>query len=133
MFLAAQALLCTAPVLAQTADATSRNAVCVLLGSGDAKYVAFKENPVINSTDGKLVVTDMETKKQLLLADLSDVSSITAVYHDFTVTSIEGLSKDTGKEVKAVYDLSGKPVKEVLPGQVYILKFTDGSTVKAVK
>lgn len=133
MFLAALAFSGVASVSVQGAEEPTRNAVCVQLSSGDAKYVAFTDNPVINSKDGKLVVSDLQSQKELLLSELSEVSSITAVYHDFTVTDIQSMKENLGREVKAIFDLSGKQVSKVIPGQVYILKFTDGSTQKIAK
>ena len=130
MFLASLALLGSATVsLADTVEKT-RNAVCVTLKSGDAKYVAFAEAPVINASDGKLTVAPKNDAEAAVVVELSSVGTITAVYHDFSTDGIEMLSGETGRKVKAVYDLRGRQVIKIVPGQVYILKFTDGSTKK---
>ena len=111
----------------------ARNAVCVMLKSGDAKYVAFTEDPVIQTADGRLTVTPMSADQSSVVVDLSNVGLITAVYHDFSTDGIDGLSAETGRTVEAVYDLNGCKVSKIVPGQVYILKFTDGSTKKVTK
>ncbi len=133
LFLAA--LLSTGVAGLSVADNPSNalNAVCVTLKSGDAKYVAFTDKPVIQAINGELQVTGQEENTQLVVAPFTDVDVITAVYHDFTTDNIENISSETGREVKAVYDLSGKQVKKILPGQVYLIKFTDGSTLKTAK
>lgn len=133
MFLAALSLFNAAAVSAQDTAEESRNAVCVTLKSGDAKYVAFTENPVINAADGNLTVAPKGGTGKPVVVELSSVGEITAVYHDFSTDGIDGLSAETGREVKAVYDLSGRQVSKVVPGQVYVLKFTDGSTKKTAK
>ena len=134
MFLAALALSGAGTVSASGTGVDARNAVCVMLNSGDAKYVAFTENPVIEAKDGCLVVAGKTTAGQnSVVVELADVGTITAVCHDFSTGIVAGLSSETGKEVKAVYDLSGKRVSSIVPGQVYVLKFTDGSTKKTVK
>ena len=130
MFLASLALLGSATVsLADTVE-KARNAVCVTLKSGDAKYVAFAEAPVINASDGKLTVASKSGAEAAVVIELSSVGTITAVYHEFSTDGIEMLSGETGRKVKAVYDLSGRQVSKIIPGGVYILKFTDGSTKK---
>ena len=130
MFLAALALFGAATVSAEDTGEKARNAVCVLLKSGDAKYVAFEENPVIEAADGNLTVTGKTAGQNPVVVELSEVGTISAVYHDFTTVGISSLSAETGKEVKAVYDLGGRQVSRIVPGQVYILKFSDGSTKK---
>lgn len=130
MFLAALSLFGAATVSAQDTGEKARNAVCVTLKSGDAKYVAFKSNPLIQSTDGNLTIAATTGEEAPVVVELSSVGTITAVYHDFSTDGISGLSAETGREVKAVYDLNGRPVSHIVPGQVYILKFTDGSTKK---
>ena len=133
MFLAALSLLGAANVSASDTSENARNAVCVMLKSGDAKYVAFTEDPVIQTADGRLTVTPMSADQSSVVVDLSNVGLITAVYHDFSTDGIDGLSAETGRAVKAVYDLNGCKVSKIVPGQVYILKFTDGSTKKVTK
>lgn len=133
MFLAALTLFSAATVSASDTAENARNAVCVTLKSGDAKYVAFTEDPVIQTADGSLTVTPKDDGKNPVVVELANVGTITAVYHDFSTDGIDGLSTETGREVKAVYDLSGRQVSKIVPGQVYILKFTDGSTKKTTK
>lgn len=119
---------------AQDAGETTRNAVCLTLTSGDTEYVAFTTNPKITTSEGNLIVTDTENNKTTLSKSLSEIASITAVYHDFSSTNgLNGLTQETGKTVEAVYDLAGRKVSAVQPGKVYILKYTDGSTTKAIK
>ncbi len=133
LFLAA--LLSTGAAGLSAADNSEKalNAVCVTLKSGEAKYVAFTEKPVIQAQDGELQVTGSEDQSKLVIAPFADVDVITAVYHDFDTDNIEDISSETGRTVDAVYDLSGKKVNKILPGQVYLIKFTDGSTLKTAK
>lgn len=130
MFLAALSLFSAASVSAQDTGEKTRNAVCVTLKSGDAKYVAFTSGPIIQSANGSLTITPTTGEEAPVTVELSSVGTITAVYHDFSTDGISGLATETGREVKAVYDLNGRPVSRIIPGQVYILKFTDGSTKK---
>ena len=133
MFLAALSLFGAANVSASDMSENARNAVCVMLNSGDAKYVAFMEDPVILAADGSLTVTPKSASQPSVVVDLADVGLITAVYHDFSTDGMDEISTATGSTVKAVYDLNGCPVSKIVPGQVYILKFTDGSTKKVTK
>ncbi len=136
LFLAA--LLSTGVAQLSYADDTEQalNAVCVTLKSGDAKYVAFTDKPTIQALDGELQVVGSEEEKSLVVAQFADVDVINAVYHDFSADqtdAVENISSETGREVKAIYDISGKQVKSIRPGQVYLIKFTDGSTLKTAK
>lgn len=133
LFLAALLTGGAATVSASDTSGSTLNAVCVTLTSGDAKYVAFTEDPVIETSDGKLTVSPKGAGQTPVVVELAEVGKITAVYHDFSTDGIGGLSAETGRNVKAVYDLSGRQVREIVPGQVYILKFTDGSTKKTAK
>lgn len=128
LFLAALTMVGAATVSAADTGEKARNAVCVTLKSGDAKYIAFKENPIISSENGQLTVSS--ATENCTLAELADVSSITAVYHDFTVDGISALEGETQRTVKGIYDLNGKRVDRIVPGNVYVLKFSDGSTLK---
>ena len=133
MFLVALALFSATTVSASDTAEKARNAVCVTLKSGDAKYVAFVEDPVIQAADGNLTVTPKDAGENPVVVELASVGTITAVYHDFSTDGVDGLSAETGRAVKAVYDLGGRQVSKIVPGQVYILKFTDGSTKKTAK
>lgn len=119
---------------AQTASETTPNAVCLTLTSGQAEYVAFTTHPQITTADGQLIVSDAESNATALSKSLADIASITAVYHNFTdPTGITSLSQETGKTVESIYDLQGRTVTTVQPGKVYILKYSDGSTKKAIQ
>lgn len=117
---------------AQDVGEPSRNAVCIALSSGDAQYVAFSTHPLISTSGANLVVANAETGQQTLVLALADVASITATSHDFT-TAIDQMAQETGREIKAIYDLQGQEVTTIKPGRVYIIKYTDGSTKKTTK
>lgn len=130
LFLAALAMLSVASALAQ--DSTKvRNAVCVTLKNGDAKYVAFTNKPLISTEGASLKAVSETDSKTLVICPLADVETITAVYHDFSTDGIAEVPTGMGKQLKAIFDLSGRKVENIVPGEVYILKFTDGSTKKA--
>lgn len=131
-YLLAALALGAASVSAQDTEA-SKNAVCINLKSGEAQYVAFTEKPLISVTSEGLVVTNTETNATVCSTPLSEVAAITATYHDFDggTTSIDSLASETGRQVKAIYDLTGKQVQTIEPGKVYVIQFTDGSTKKA--
>lgn len=132
VLLLAALALGAASVSAQDSEA-SKNAVCITLKSGEAQYVAFTDKPLISATSDGLVVVNQETSKAVCTLTLADVETISATYHDFSTTGIGALSEETGRKVTAAYDLTGKKVERIEPGKVYVLKFSDGSTVKARK
>ncbi len=134
MFLAASLLCGVAGAFAQNA-ATERNAVCIDMKSGEAKYVAFTDEPdmYVAPWETTTFVVDTKTSGTGLELKLAQIAKISAVYHDFTSTGIDQISKEVGREVEAVYDLSGRKVTTINPGQVYILKYTDGSAEKVLK
>ncbi len=48
-----------------------------------------------------------------------------------TDTPISGIYNiDNQKEIKAIYDLLGKRVSKMKPDQLYIIKYSDGTTTK---
>ena len=57
------------------------------------------------------------------------MEKITAASHDFT-----GIAKVTvdGNSTEEIFDLSGKRVKEIVPGRIYIIK-VNGQTKKVRK
>ncbi len=132
MFLTASLLCGVAGAFAQNATA-ERNAVCIDLKSGQAKYVAFVDEPemYVSPTDAATFIVASKTGEISL--ELTQVDKITAVYHDFNATGVDQISKEVNREVESVYDLSGRKVSTIIPGQVYILKYTDGSAEKTIK
>ena len=126
-----QLLLIATALLTLTGHARAKelNAVCVSLKSGQTKFVAFNKKPQIKADRGKLYVVSADDQSHLLLADLSQVEKITAASHDFT-----GIAKVTvdGNSTEEIFDLSGKRVKEIVPGRIYIIK-VNGQTKKVRK
>ena len=126
-----QLLLIATALLTLTGHARAEelNAVCVSLKSGQTEFVAFNKKPQIKADGGKLYVVSADDQSQLLLADLSQVEKITAASHDFT-----GIAKVTvgGDSTEEIFDLSGKRVKEIVPGRIYIIK-VNGQTKKVRK
>lgn len=118
------------PTWADDVGEASLNAVCVTLKSGDAEFAAFTDSPKILSADGKLSVVSEADSKQLILADLTDVEKITAVYHDFT-TGVVRVDTD-GNTATEVYNLDGTRATTIVPGRVYIIK-SNGTTKKVIK
>ncbi len=132
MFLAASLLCGVAGAFAQNA-AAGRNAVCIDMKSGEAKYVAFTDEPDMFVAPWEPTTFLVNLASGPLELELAQIAKISAVYHDFTSTGIDQISKEVGREVEAVYDLSGRKVTTVNPGQVYILKYTDGTAEKVLK
>ncbi len=132
LFLTASLLCGVAGAFAQNATA-ERNAVCIDLKSGQAKYVAFTDEPYmfVTSSDPKSFMVYSNSSE--LSLEVGQIEKITAVYHDFNATGVDQISKELNREVESVYDLSGRKVTTINPGQVYILKYTDGSAEKTVK
>lgn len=112
-------------------EASTLNAVCVALKSGDSKYVAFSDQPTIKAEDGKLYVVSAVDNKQLVLADLSDVEKISAESYVFTPTGIKPLVVN-GKDVEEIYNIDGTKATTIVPGRIYIIK-SQGKTRKVVK
>lgn len=132
MFLAASLLCGVAGAFAQNA-AAERNAVCIDMKSGEAKYVAFTDEPDMYVAPWEPTTFIVDLNSTSLEMELAQVAKITAVYHDFNATGIDQISKEVGRQVESVYDLSGRKVTTINPGQVYILKYTDGSAEKVLK
>lgn len=120
----------TAGASADNAQRASRNAVCITLKSGDAKYVAFTDEPVISTAGGKLTVVSAADNKSLALADIADVEKITAVYYDFSTGVAKVTVGDTTTE--QVFNLDGTRATTIVPGRVYIIR-TGNVTRKVVK
>lgn len=132
MFLAASLLCGVAGAFAQNASA-ERNAVCIEMKSGEAKYVAFTDEPDMYVAPWEPTTFIVDLNSTSLEMELAQVAKITAVYHDFNATGIDQISKEVGRQVESVYDLAGRKVTAINPGQVYILKYTDGSAEKVIK
>lgn len=132
MFLAASLLCGVAGAFAQNA-AAERNAVCIEMKSGEAKYVAFTDEPDMYVAPWEPTTFIVDLNSTSLEMELAQVAKITAVYHDFNATGIDQISKEVGRQVESVYDLAGRKVTTINPGQVYILKYTDGSAEKVIK
>ncbi len=47
-------------------------------------------------------------------------------------TPISNITVDNSKEVEAMYNLSGQKVTDTQKGQIYIIKYSDGSVVKTI-
>lgn len=116
---------------AEDAQEASRNAVCITLKSGDTQFVAFTQQPVISAANGKLTLTSAADKAQLAVAELTDVATITAQYHDFSTDGVTRVKVD-GNAVEEVFNLDGTRATSILPGKVYIIK-AGGKTKKVVK
>lgn len=120
------------PAFAVETEKTTFNAVCVTLKSGDCKYAAFIEHPKIISKDGKLYVLSLDTGKQLVLAECSEVLKITAVHHDFSSTGIKESVVIDGKSVDEIYNIDGTKATNIMSGKIYIIK-SNGKTRKVIK
>lgn len=122
------------PFLALSAFASgdsSLNAVCVQLKSGDCKYVAFTDNPKIESRGTQIHVVSLTDDKDLALASMDEVDKIMAVSHDFSTDGIKSVAVD-GKQVEEIYNIDGTRATSIQPGKVYIIK-SNGKTRKVVK
>lgn len=131
-FLTASLLCGVAGAFAQNATA-ERNAVCIDLKSGQAKYVAFTDEPDMFVPSWDTSSFMVYTNSSEITLEVAQIEKITAVYHDFNATGVDQISKELNREVESVYDLSGRKVTTINPGQVYILKYTDGSAEKTVR
>lgn len=127
-------LMMAMPFLALSAFASgesSLNAVCVQLKSGDCKYVAFTDNPKIESSGTQIRVASLADEKDLVLASTDEVEKIMAVNHDFSTDGIKSISID-GKQVEEIYNIDGTRATSIVPGKIYIIK-SNGKTRKVVK
>lgn len=133
-----------------------------LIYNGDLTYVAVKGQPVtgfdkdvtdyeitgsgvISADDisfygsrGIKVTKDIETTDGGVKVTLTAMSCDLKKSKTYTL-NIKGaatgisVAKDNGDKVEAVYDMSGKRVKNGRNGNVYITKYANGKTVKTVK
>lgn len=123
-------MMAATAAFAQNSAEASKNAVCVTLKSGETEFVAFTKEPVLRSTDGKLVVVSAADNKQLVLAELAEVEKITAAYHDFSGTGAVQVTLD-GVTTGEVYTIGGTKAGTIVPGKVYIIK-SNGKSRKGI-
>lgn len=116
---------------AEDAQEASKNAVCITLKSGATQFVAFTKQPVISAANGKLTLTSAADQAQLAVAELSDVATITAQYHDFATDGVAKVKVDGGT-AEEVFNLDGTRATRILPGKVYVIK-AGGKAKKVVK
>lgn len=123
-------ILLTALVLSAVSAGAEgiKNAVCVAKTDGSMQYVALNsEVELTTNPDAFLQV--MSGNKVVFEVKLPEVKEITTTEHDFSTTGIKDVEQVVEGPVE-IYDLTGKKVTNVTPGQVYILK--KGSTTKKV-
>jgi len=127
-------LMMAMPFVALSAFASgesSLNAICVQLKTGDCKYVAFTDQPKIESKGTQIHVVSLADDKDLALASMDEVDKIMAVNHDFSTDGIKSVVVD-GKQVEEIYNIDGTRATSIVPGKVYIIK-SNGKTRKVVK
>lgn len=126
-------LMMAMPFVALSAFASgesSLNAICVQLKTGDCKYVAFTDQPKIESKGTQIHVVSLADDKDLALASMDEVDKIMAVNHDFSTDGIKSVVVD-GKQ-EEIYNIDGTRATSIVPGKVYIIK-SNGKTRKVVK
>lgn len=123
------AIMAATTVFAQDTGGASNNAVCVTLKTGVKEYVAFTQQPVIKTVDDKLVVLSASDNKQLVLAEISNLESISAANHDFTAVSPVTVD---GNKVTEIFNIDGTKATQIVPGRIYIIK-SNGKTKTILK
>ena len=95
------------------------NAVVLTTKSGEQKFVAFEDNVVMTTNSNKQLV--LTSGNEVLTLNIADIASIRTQEYDFSGTTAVGSVEADGGECQ-IFDLNGRKINSVTPGQIYIIK-----------
>lgn len=99
--------------------ALADNAIVFTTKNGEQKFVAFEYNVALSTNqDKELVVSTGDGEFKF---DIADITSIKTQDYDFSsTTSVGSITAD--ESGSQLYDINGRKVSTVTPGQIYIIK-----------
>jgi hypothetical protein len=106
-------------MLLASLTAMADNAVVLTTKSGEQKFVAFEDNVVMTTNSDKQLV--LTSGNEVLTLNIADIASIKTQEYDFSSTTAVGSVKADGSECQ-IFDLNGRKINSVTPGQIYIIK-----------
>ena len=106
-------------MLLASLTAMADNAVVLTTKSGEQKFVAFEDNVVMTTNSNKQLVLTSGNEVQTL--NIADIASIKTQEYDFSSTTAVGSVEADGGECQ-IFDLNGRKINSVTPGQIYIIK-----------
>ena len=108
----------SATMLLASLTAMADNAVVLTTKSGEQKFVAFEDNVVMTTNSNKQLV--LTSGNEVLTLSIADIASIRTQEYDFSgTTAVDSVEADGGK--CQIFDLNGRKINSVTPGQIYII------------
>lgn len=109
----------SATMLLASLTAMADNAVVLTTKSGEQKFVAFEDNVVMTTNSDKQLV--LTSGNEVLTLNIADIANIKTQDYDFSGTTAVSSVKADGGECQ-LFDLNGRKINSVTPGQIYIIK-----------
>ena len=106
-------------MLLASLTAMADNAVVLTTKNGEQKFVAFEDNVVMTTNSNKQLV--LTSGNEVLTLNIADIASIKTQEYDFSSTTAVGSVEADGGECQ-IFDLNGRKINSVTPGQIYIIK-----------
>jgi hypothetical protein len=106
-------------MLLASLTAMADNAVVLTTKSGEQKFVAFEDNVVMTTNSDKQLV--LTSGNEVLTLNIADIANIKTQDYDFSGTTAVGSVEADGGECQ-LFDLNGRKINSVTPGQIYIIK-----------
>ena len=119
----------TAMLLASL-TAMADNAVVLTTKSGEQKFVAFEDNVVMTTNSDKQLV--LTSGNEVLTLNIADIANIKTQEYDFSSTTAVGSVEADGGECQ-IFDLNGRKINSVTPGQIYIIKKNNKTSKEIAK
>ncbi len=117
-------------MLLASLTAMADNAVVLTTKSGEQKFVAFEDNVVMTTNSDKQLV--LTSGNEVLTLNIADIASIRTQEYDFSSTTAVGSVEADGGECQ-IFDLNGRKINSVTPGQIYIIKKNNKTSKEIAK
>ena len=120
----------SATMLLASLTAMADNAVVLTTKSGEQKFVAFEDNVVMTTNSDKQLV--LTSGNEVLTLNIADIASIRTQEYDFSgTTAVDSVEADGGE--CQFFDLNGRKINSVTPGQIYIIKKNNKTSKEIAK
>ncbi len=117
-------------MLLASLTAMADNAVVLTTKNGEQKFVAFEDNVVMTTNSNKQLV--LTSGNEVLTLNIADIASIKTQEYDFSSTTAVGSVEADGGECQ-IFDLNGRKINSVTPGQIYIIKKNNKTSKEIAK
>lgn len=117
-------------MLLASLTAMADNAVVLTTKSGEQKFVAFEDNVVMTTNSDKQLV--LTSGNEVLTLNIADIANIKTQEYDFSSTTAVGSVEADGGECQ-IFDLNGRKINSVTPGQIYIIKKNNKTSKEIAK